>query len=44
MIPTKSEVRKMHKERLESDREYVKKEVNKLIDGFFDDLKKVTNN
>ncbi len=33
----------MHNERLESDRAYVKKEVNKLIDGFFDDFKKVNN-
>ncbi len=33
----------MHKERLESDREYVKKEVCKLIDGFFNDLNKVNN-
>ena len=33
----------MNNIRLESDREYVKKSVNKLIDGFFDDVKKVNN-
>ena len=31
----------MDEQRLESDRDYVKKEVCKLVDGFFNDLKKV---
>ena len=34
----------MNEKRLESDREYVKNVVNTLIDGFFNDLKKVNNN
>lgn len=33
----------MHNTRLESDRDYVKKEVCKLVDGYFDDLKKINN-
>ncbi len=33
----------INKTLLESDREYVKEQINKLVDNFFDDLKKAND-